>query len=85
MTENIIKIGLQILNCVWDGLNEATWYTEEKKFTLDNVCMDERGLKKVVSASIFDLGEVIESYHAAIRVGIEWKEVMGQHKKKKKT
>ena len=24
------EIGLQILNCVWDGLNEATWYTEEK-------------------------------------------------------
>ena len=28
------EIGLQILNCVWHGLNEATWYTEEKKFTL---------------------------------------------------
>ena len=76
------EIGLQILNCVWDGLNEATWYTEEKKFTLDYVCMDGRGLKKVVSASIFDLGEVIESDHAAIRVEIEWKGVMGQWKKK---
>ena len=36
-----------------------TWYTEEKKFTLDYVCMDGRGTKKVVSASILDLGEVI--------------------------
>ena len=35
--------------------------------------MDGRGLKKVVSASILDLGEVIESAHAAIRVKIEWK------------
>ena len=26
------EIGLQILKCVWDGLNEATWHTEEKKF-----------------------------------------------------
>ena len=43
--------------------------------------MDGRGLKKVVGASIY-LGEVIESGHAAIRVEIEWKGVMGQWKKK---
>ena len=78
------EIGLQILNCVWDGLNEATRYTEENTFTLDYVCMDGRGLKKVVGASILDLGEVIESDHAAIRVEIEWNVVMGQRKKKKK-
>ena len=36
-----------------------------------------------VAASILDLGEVIESDHAAIRVEIEWKGVMGQRKKKK--
>ena len=72
MKENMNEIGLQILNCVWDGLNEATWYTEEEnKFTLDYVCMDGRGIKKVVGASILDLGEVIESDHAAIRVEIE--------------
>ena len=55
MKENMNEIGLQILNCVWDGLNEATWYTKEKKFTLDYVCMDGRGLKKSVSANILDL------------------------------
>ena len=44
--------------------------------------MDGRGLKKVVGASILDLGEVIESDHAAIRVEIERKGVMGQQKKK---
>ena len=43
--------------------------------------MDGRGLKKVVSASIPDLGEVVESDHAAIRVEIVWKGVMGQGKK----
>ena len=31
--------------------------------------MDGRGMKKVVSASILDIREVIESDHAAIRVG----------------
>ena len=82
MKENMKEIGLQILNCVWDGLHEATWYTEEKKFTLNYVCMDGRGLKTIVGVSILDLGEVIESDHAAKRVEIEWKGVMGQCKKK---
>ena len=27
MKESINKMGIQILNCVWDGLNESTWYT----------------------------------------------------------
>ena len=54
MKENMNEIGLQILNCVWDGLNEAIWYTEENKFTLAYVCMEGRGLKKVVGASILD-------------------------------
>ena len=82
MKESINEMGLHILNYVWDGLNEATWYTEENKFTLDYVCMDGRGMKKVVSASILDLGEVIESDHAAIRVEIEWKWLIEQRKKK---
>ena len=71
-------------NGVWDGLNEATWYTEEKTFTLNYVCMDGRSLKKVVGTSILDLREVIDSDHVAIRVEIEWKGVMGQRKNKKK-
>ena len=41
-------------------------------------------MKKVVSARILDLGEMIENDYATIRVEIEWKEVMGQRKKKKK-
>ena len=73
MKEKMNEIGLQIFNSVCDGLNEATWYTEEKKFTLDYVCIDGRGLKKVLGASIRDLGEVTESDHATIRVEIEGK------------
>ena len=76
MKESMNEIGLQILNCVWNGFNEATWYTEEKKFTLDYVFMDGRGLNKVVGASILDLEDVIESDHAEIRVEIEWKGVI---------
>ena len=26
MKENINQMGLHILNCVWDGLNEVAWY-----------------------------------------------------------
>ena len=37
--------------------------------------------EEIVSASIIDLGEVIESDHAAIRVEIEWKGLMGMGEK----
>ena len=46
--------------------------------------MDGRGMKKVMSASILDIGEVIENAHAAIRVEVEWKGVMGNRKKNKR-
>ena len=52
MKESINEMGLHMLNYVWDGLNEARWYTEEKKVTLDYVCLDGRGMNKVVSAII---------------------------------
>ena len=45
--------------------------------------MNGRGMKKVVSASILDIGESKENDHTTIRVDIEWKGVMGQHKKKR--
>ena len=47
-----------------------------------DVCMDGRVTKKGVSVSILDLRKVIESGHAAIRVEIKWKGVMGERKKK---
>ena len=34
------------------------------------MCMDGRDLNKFVSASILDIGEVIESDHAEIRIDI---------------
>ena len=75
--------GLQIFNCVWEGLSEANWFMEEKHFTLDYVCIGGSGLRKVVGACVPDRGEVIESDHAAIRVEVEWKGMMRPCKKKR--
>ena len=44
------ELGLQILNCVGDWLSESAWFTDDK-FTLDYVCVDERGTMKDVSAA----------------------------------
>ena len=51
MKEIMNEQGLPILNCVWDGLSEVTWYTLENKLTVEYVCMDGGGMKKVVSGS----------------------------------
>ena len=64
-------------------MSEATWFTEEKQFTLDYVCIDGRGIRKVVGACVLDRGEVIECNHAAIIVEVEWKGMMRPRKKRK--
>ena len=59
MAESMNELGPHILNCVWDGLSKVTWFTEEKKFTLDYVCMDGSCLMKAVNACVADRGEFI--------------------------
>ena len=49
MKEIMNELGLPILPYVWNGLSEATWFTEEK--SLDYVCMDGKGIRKSVNAS----------------------------------
>ena len=46
--------------------------------------MDRICLNKVVRVSILYIGDVMKSDHAAIRLEIEWKGVMGQRKKKRR-
>ena len=70
MKGSMNDLGFQILNCEWDDLSEATWFTEEKQFTLDYVCIDGRGLRKVVGACEHDRGEGIENDNTAIRVEV---------------
>ena len=67
------EINLQILNCVWDSIKGATWFSENSEFTLDYVCVNDSALKCVESAYILERGEVVESDHAAVGVNDEWK------------
>ena len=67
------EINSQILNCVWDSMKGATWFSENSEFTLDYVCVNDSALKCVESAYIIERGEVVESDHAALGVNVEWK------------
>ena len=67
------NINLQILNCVWDSMKGATWFSEKSEFTLDYVCVNDSALKCVESAYILERGEVVESDHGAVGVNVEWK------------
>ena len=66
-------INLQILNCVWDSMKGATWFSENIVFTLDYVYVNDSALKCVESAYIPERGEAVESDHAALGVNVEWK------------
>ena len=38
------EINLQLLNCVCDSMNGATWFSENSEFTLDHVCVNDSAL-----------------------------------------
>ena len=68
------EINLQNLNCVWDSMKGATWFSENCEFTLDYVCVNDSALLKCAeSAYILEIGEVVESDDAAVGVNVEWK------------
>ena len=85
------EISFQILNCVWDSMKGATWFSENSEFTLDYVCVNDSVLKCLESAYILEKGEVVESDHATVGVNVEWKvmrkgkcRINGKCKRKKK-
>ena len=67
------EMSIQILNCVWESVKSATWFSEKSEFTLEYIGVDEWALKCVESAYILERGEVVESDHAALGVKVEWK------------
>ena len=57
---------------IWDNMNGATWFMNEKEYVLDYILVNERAERRIKEARILDRDDV-ESYHAAIEVDIEWK------------
>ena len=60
------EINLQILNCVWDSMKGATWFSENTEFTLDYVCANDSALKCVESAYILERVEVMDEINLQI-------------------
>ena len=67
------EINLQMLNCVWDNMKGATWFSENNEFTLYYVCVNESASKCVESVYILDRGEVVDSDHSAVEANVKWK------------
>ena len=49
------------MNGAVDELNGPTWFMNDKEYTLDYVCANERGLQCVKGAKILGIEEVVES------------------------
>ena len=67
------EMNLQILNCIWESMKGATWFSENSEFTLDYIGVDDCALKCVESAYILERREVVQCDHAAVVVNVEWK------------
>ena len=65
---SIRQSSMELLNGTVDELNGHTWSMNDKEYTLDHVCVNERGLQCVKGAKILDIEEVVESDHAALDI-----------------
>ena len=62
---------LRIMTCVWKGMSGATWFMDDREFTLDYVCKYRWGLSCMIEA--MDEEDVIYSDHSAVSMSIKWK------------
>ena len=46
----------------------ATWFSDNNEFTLDYICVNDCALKCIENAYILEIGNVVESDHAAVGV-----------------
>ena len=42
MKELTYEAGLTIVNCEWEGMNESTWFMNDKEYTLDYILVNEK-------------------------------------------
>ena len=66
-------MNMQILNCIWESMQGAAWFSENSEFTLDYICVNDCALKCIESAYTLERGDVVGSDHAAVGVDVEWK------------
>ena len=66
------QTGMEIMNGAVDELNDPTWFMNDKEYTLDYVCANERGLQCVKGAKILGIEEVVESDHAGLDLCLHW-------------
>ena len=69
---------MELLNSEIDELNGPAWFMNDKEYTLDYVCVNERGLQCVKGAKIFDIEEVVESDYADLDIYLEWKKTRNE-------
>ena len=67
------EMNLQILNCIWESMKGATWFSENSEFILDYIGADDVYYRVWRVHILLERGEVVESDHAAVGVNMEWK------------
>ena len=79
------EAGLTIVNCEWEGMNEPTWFMNDKEYTLDYILVNEKGYGCIREAGVMDTNEVVESDHAAVwmKVGGTTRNESRHHSQKK--
>ena len=85
MKELTYEAGQTIVNCEWEGMNEPTWFMNDKEYTLDYILVNEKGYGCIREAGVMDTNEVVESDHAAVwmKVGVSARDESRHNSQKK--
>ena len=85
MKELTYEAELTIVNCEWEGMNEPTWFMNDKEYTLDYILVNEKGYGCIREAGVMDTHEVVESDHAAVwmKVGVSARDESRHNSQKK--
>ena len=70
------------MNGAVDELNGPTWFMNDKEYTLEYVCANERGLQCMKGAKILDIEEVFESDHAGLDLYLHWTRTRNERRRK---
>ena len=75
------ETGMEILNCIWPGMDEWTWERGEIRYTLDYILVNGKALNRVEEAWVGDLQDIGESDHRSMGVIMRWRRTRKKNKR----
>jgi exonuclease III len=72
LKECAIENDLEIMNVIWNGMQECTWESGGRSYHLDYIMVNDSCREKVKDSWVGGLDDVVESDHRVVGLRMEW-------------